>query len=149
MSTAVLLRTLTEKSILKFGRYNDLTVNEIMGSLRTKGKIYLTWVYYNCSNISFHEDVLSTLGITDDIKIPKPGNVTKQEYGLLKVKTIQNRIAWEDENLTDEERELQRLQNAGQTRAIKATQIRSTRKTSGRFVKKAHLMDLNRGKCIY
>ncbi len=67
---AVLLRTLTEKSYLKFGQFQKYRVGEvlIMGQ-----KKYLRWVYFNCSMINFNDELLDKLNITEDFRIPKPG----------------------------------------------------------------------------
>jgi hypothetical protein len=68
------LRTLTEKSLLKYGsKYSDCKVGDLLnsGGLVNREREYLIWSYYNLSNISFSESVLSSLGITN--KIDKPG----------------------------------------------------------------------------
>lgn len=61
MSDVVLLRKLTLKSTLNFGKFADLTVQQCID---TKKRKYLRWVYFNCSNITFMDDVL------DELKIP-------------------------------------------------------------------------------
>lgn len=70
MATTV-LRKLSRKSQIKFGEYADLTVQTMfdMGEIQTQR---LAWYYYNCSNISFLDDILEELGITDDLRIEKP-----------------------------------------------------------------------------
>ena len=55
------------KSTLGFGKYHSDKIER----LTYKDKQYLRWVYYNSSNISFVDEVLGLLSITD--KIPKPG----------------------------------------------------------------------------
>lgn len=64
------LRTLAWKSILGFGKYHDLSVQEIYNLHNTR---YLRWCYFNCSMISFNDEILEKLKIYDDYKIDKPG----------------------------------------------------------------------------
>ena len=61
MSDVVLLRKLTLKSTLNFGKFADLTVQQC---INTKKRKYLRWVYFNCSNITFMDELL------DELKIP-------------------------------------------------------------------------------
>lgn len=70
ISESVLLRTLTKKSVLWFGKYNGLKVQQIM-DLQNPG--YLRWLYYNISGITFIDDVLEKLKINGKRKIQKPG----------------------------------------------------------------------------
>lgn len=65
-----LLRKLTRKSTMKFGQYSDSTVGQI---LSLAGKRYLRWVYYNCSMITFMDDILEEINITEEFRIEKPG----------------------------------------------------------------------------
>lgn len=64
------LRTLTKKSILKFGEYNDYNIDSLIKLNRT---LYLRWVYYNCSMITFTDDILEEIHIYNDFRIKKPG----------------------------------------------------------------------------
>lgn len=64
------LRKLTEKSQLKFGKYSDCTVGNL---LHLTKYYYLRWVYYNCSQINFNESVLNELHIDEEWRINKPG----------------------------------------------------------------------------
>jgi hypothetical protein len=63
-------RKLTEKSVLGFGKYCDYSVGQV---LSLEEHHYLRWVYYNCSNINFFEDVLIQIGIKENNHIEKPG----------------------------------------------------------------------------
>jgi len=65
-----LLRKLTEKSKLKFGKYQDLTVGEV---LNLQHPNYIRWAYYNCDMISFMDDVLEKVRIPEEYRITKPG----------------------------------------------------------------------------
>ena len=67
-----LLRTLTKKSPMKFGKYTDCTVQHLL-NMNIEGKSLLAWYYYNLSKISFNQDVLNEIGITDWLVIDKPG----------------------------------------------------------------------------
>jgi len=69
MSDVTLLRTLTRKSILKFGQYCDLQVQNLLDLQRYK---YLRWVYFNCSNINFMDDILDEIKIPLNFRIQKP-----------------------------------------------------------------------------
>lgn len=71
----VILRKLSRKSTLNFGKYADYTVDQVLTQNPIDGINYLIWIYYNSSNISFIEDVLIQLGITADNRIDKPGKV--------------------------------------------------------------------------
>ena len=70
MVDVTLLRTLTEKSQLKFGKYADSTVREVINSQHPG---YLRWCYFNCSKISFTEDILKEIKIPKEYCIDKPG----------------------------------------------------------------------------
>jgi len=65
----VALRTLTEKSVLKFGKYHDYTVENMFKAGKAA---YLIWAYFHCQNISFTKDILQRLKIAE-LQIPKPG----------------------------------------------------------------------------
>jgi len=76
---AVLLRTMTEKSVIHFGQHKGQTIEEI---LRLGKKAYLRYLYYNVEGISFTEDILRKIGIVTDAyddRISKPGK--DPEYG--------------------------------------------------------------------
>lgn len=70
ISESALLRTLTGKSVLWFGKYNGVKVQQII-DLQNPG--YLRWIYYNYNGITFTEDVLKEITITGNRKIKKPG----------------------------------------------------------------------------
>ena len=65
-----LLRTLTDRSQLKFGKYADYTVGHLIAIRRED---YLVWLYYNADKIDFTADVLSRLDIRENERISKPG----------------------------------------------------------------------------
>ena len=72
----VLLRKLTRKSTLNFGKYADYTVDQVLTKNPIDGINYLVWVYYNSSNISFVDEILLQLGITEENRIEKPGKLS-------------------------------------------------------------------------
>ena len=54
---------------MKFGQYEELTVQDIINLTKHK---YLRWVYFNCSNIDFMDDVLDEIRIPENFRIKKP-----------------------------------------------------------------------------
>ncbi len=64
----VILRKLTKKSTLDFGKYRGLSIQSVLNLGRAQ---YLKWCYYNLSNISFVDELIDELNITRLIK--KPG----------------------------------------------------------------------------
>lgn len=72
----VTLRTLTQKSILGFGKYKECSVSVL---LDLKHSRYLRWVYYNIAGISFTDEILESIYIFEQDKIKKPG--TDKEKG--------------------------------------------------------------------
>ena len=66
----MILRKLTRKSIIGFGKFKDSTVQNILDLQHYN---YLRWVYYCNSHINFFDDILIELSIIDDYIIPKPG----------------------------------------------------------------------------
>ena len=93
----VALRTLTFKSTLNFGKYADYTVQQVIDQNPIDGINYLVWVYYNSSNISFNIEVLSKLGINEDIKIKKPGKVSCEKvFYFFRASTNWNRGKFSD-----------------------------------------------------
>ncbi len=69
-TVTVLLRTLALKSVMGFGKYRELPVWKILDMGKTR---YLRHIYYQCSNISFNEEILLKLKITNEWRITKPG----------------------------------------------------------------------------
>lgn len=81
------MRTLTLKSLLKFGRFHDHTVGRM---IQLEKHDYLRWAYYNCSEISFMTDVLEIIGIKHIIT--KPG--VDREYHKEQKKLEIDRFAY-------------------------------------------------------
>lgn len=74
----LLLRTLTRKSVIGFGQYSDLTVQNLIDMLRHKE---LLQIYYNFRNIDFNEDLIQELKIDKVYRIDKKA---KSEERFLK-----------------------------------------------------------------
>lgn len=66
-----ILRKLSRKSTLGFGIYADNTVQNLIDLQK---KRYLRWIYFNCSKISYLDDVLKEILIPDEYIIEKPGS---------------------------------------------------------------------------
>ena len=74
ITTAPLLRKLSLKSIIGFGKYAEWSVQKVI-DFHKKG--YLRWCYQNLNGISFLDDVLKEIGIIGDdynYTIEKPGS---------------------------------------------------------------------------
>ena len=84
--SSILLRKLTKKSTLKFGKFKDCTVEHLFGM---KKQVELTSIYFKLSTITFTEDILDELGILEEYRIKKPStnielykNFMMQRYGV-------------------------------------------------------------------
>jgi len=74
------LRKLSLKSKLNFGKYKNCTVEQMIG---LRKELSLISAYYKLSSISFNEEVLSMLGVTERFKINKPGTDIATYYDFL------------------------------------------------------------------
>jgi len=70
MGQVILKRILTFKSLLKFGKYKDYRIEELIALNRDKEIIS---PYFNLSSIDFIEEVLVAVGIEERFRIKKPG----------------------------------------------------------------------------
>lgn len=66
----ITLRKLTGKSTLNFGKYKDSTVDTLIGMKKNKN---LVSIYFKLSKITFIDNILDQLGITEEYRIEKPG----------------------------------------------------------------------------
>ena len=64
------LRTLTKKSTLWFGKYDGVSIQQILNLSKNS---YLRWIYYNIEGISFMDDILEEITVRGERKIKKPG----------------------------------------------------------------------------
>jgi len=91
------LRTLTLKSKLGFGNYKHETVEKLIGMNKQESLIS---AYFKLGKISFNNEVLGLLDITEEYLIPKPGKDLEMYYVFLNDKgytrrTIKRRKAIE------------------------------------------------------
>ena len=77
---SVILRTLTEKSILWFGKYSGMSVQQVID---LKSQTYLRWIYYNMDGITFTIEVLNVLTISLNRRIPKPGTAPEMHHEII------------------------------------------------------------------
>lgn len=63
-------RKLTRKSVIGFGRYKDCTVDRLF---KIGKEVDMVDMYFRLSHISFCDDVLNDLNITEEHRIQKPG----------------------------------------------------------------------------
>ena len=67
--SSILLRKLTLKSKLNFGKYKNCTVEQMFGMRMQK---QLISIYFKLSKITFTDDILTQLGIVAEFRISKP-----------------------------------------------------------------------------
>lgn len=72
----LLLRTMTRKSLIGFGVFKDLTVQNLIDTLRHKELLSL---YYTCRNIDFNEELIAELKIDKVFRIDKK-NKSEQRW---------------------------------------------------------------------
>lgn len=79
----VRLRTLTLKSKVGYGKYTDVTVENL---IKFKGLGVISWLYYNVEWITFTDDILDMLIKHDCERIEKPGTNPKiHERRIVKI----------------------------------------------------------------
>ena len=71
---SVNLRKLTRKSRLGFG-YRDIKHITIQDILIMNKHKELIKIYFGLSKINFIDEILDELGISEDMRIPKPGKI--------------------------------------------------------------------------
>ena len=74
--SVLLLRTITRKSIIGFGNYKDLTVQNLLDMYRAKELLH---IYYSCRNIDFNQDLKDELCIYGEREINKKDKTDKKE----------------------------------------------------------------------
>ena len=75
------LRIMTRKSKLRFGKYHDYTVQEMLDLGRKRDLIS---AYYKLTSINYKEEILLELKITEKYRIQKPSSNTDMYYKFLK-----------------------------------------------------------------
>lgn len=88
---AILLRTLTLKSRLTEGKFSNQTVETVIAI----DPMYLWYVYYNTEKLTFVEEILQAVGITQRIK--KPG-IDKNLYHKLCCSNIKEQASKMDQD---------------------------------------------------
>lgn len=88
----LILRKMSFKSTFQEGKYKDYTVQQVLDLNPFDGKTYLIWVYYNMSNLSFLDEVLEHIGITQYYRIDKPGKIQSKDLYDQYRKEITSRI---------------------------------------------------------
>jgi hypothetical protein len=81
--SSILLRKLTKKSTLKFGKYKDCTVDHLIAIGR---KVELISAYFKLSAITFTDDILDELDITEEYRIEKPSTNVELYQEFMKIK---------------------------------------------------------------
>jgi len=130
-NSVALYRICTEKSVLGFGRYRDLTVHDII----IMDASYIAYVYYSCTKVSFHKDILDLLKITP---IQKPG------------KNLELFEAWKKEfkaNLpfTEEERKHYHYMRRNAEKRKAAKKLERVERYENRTTNKGWLQSINHG----
>ena len=69
--SVVLLRTLTRKSKLGFGKHKNITVQQFLDENKP---LKLISPYYKLTTINFTEDILDELNISPEWRVDKPGS---------------------------------------------------------------------------
>lgn len=70
MNGTIRLRKLARKSILWFGKHEGLSVQQIID---LQHHTYLRWVYFNCEEVGFLDEILDEIRVPEDMRIEKPG----------------------------------------------------------------------------
>jgi len=84
-----ILRTLTHKSIIGFGR-SDIRILAVQELIHLSRQYELVRMYYGLGKISFTEEVLNDIGIKPEWRIKKPGkdHEALSKYRLLIIDTL-------------------------------------------------------------
>lgn len=114
-----LLRTLTHKSKIGFGKYKEYTVNDIFKHSKTD---ILVRMYYKCSNISFVDDVLDDLFIMKKYRFKKP-NTNDDLYVQLLAK-FEKKFPKVKHILTDKNKELAHIVKCAKVKRRKKYETR-------------------------
>jgi len=126
----VLLRKLTVKSIIGFGAYRDLRVQDLINLKRHKELIN---IYYNLGNIDFSEEVKEYCCITPDREITKPGK-DNSAYRFFVGDCLYDIIGRDDSYNKNNEyklrNEVRLLRKSEQNAKVKANVIRQNKEKS-------------------
>lgn len=67
---AILLRTLALKSIINCGKWEGYSIQQMLDLRHT---YWIRWSYFNQSMISYTDEILNKVGVTEEYRIKKPG----------------------------------------------------------------------------
>lgn len=100
----VLLRTLTEKSLIQAGK----NANMLVGDLLQTRKIDLIYIYFNYSNITFTKEILQKLRIREEDYIEKPGKCPEKYHYYANRNTLisAKAIITKSQNLPNNDKDL-------------------------------------------
>lgn len=84
----ILLRTLTRKSKLGFGKYKERTVQQLIDSRQL---LQLISAYYKLTTINYMDDILEELNITEEFRIKKPSSDKDLYYKFLNAQGYEKR----------------------------------------------------------
>ena len=94
-SKTILLRTLTRKSKLGFGKLRDVTIQHILDE-KYYGKLSLISAYFKLTTINFTDDILEELGIRAKYRIEKPSSNKNLYYKFLKENGYKRKLRTRD-----------------------------------------------------
>jgi len=83
MSDVIKLRKLSRKSVIDFGMNEGLRIQDLLNLRKYR---QLRYIYYAYSKLSFLDDILEEIGITEDFKINKPGKDLEMNKKINKCK---------------------------------------------------------------
>jgi len=99
----VLLRTLTKKSKLGFGKWKDYTVQEL---INLRKKEVLIAPYFKLTSINYTDDILKELGIIEGWIINKPSSDRQLYYEFLNSNGINKKVRGKGADKLKKERKL-------------------------------------------
>jgi hypothetical protein len=76
-----LLRTMTRKSRLGFGKYKDQTIQHLL-DMRLNSVLVSS--YFKLTSINYMDDILEEIGISEEYRIEKPSSDREMYYKFLK-----------------------------------------------------------------
>ena len=91
------LRILTRKTKLRFGRWHDYTVQDLLDLRKQKELIS---PYYKLTPINYTEDILIELKITKDYRIEKPGTDREMYFKFIRENGYYTKYESTGHNLT-------------------------------------------------
>jgi len=102
----VLLRTLTRKSLIGFGAFVDLTVQNLLDTFRSRELLH---IYYTCRNIDFNQDLKDELCISGEREINKKNNKNERYINetFLYISVCTKLMLDKQDNVMDNKNQLQ------------------------------------------